>query len=85
MELVRKISDAQIDVAFNHGSYATIAAIYKADRTFDRKTRFMAVNSGAQGVVKSLGELSSGLVFTQVVPFLWSVLCQSRVTSISFH
>ena len=71
-ELAKKISDAQIDVVFNHGSYATIAAIYKADRSFDRRTRFMAINSGAQQMVKSLGDLSGGLVFTQVVPFPWS-------------
>ena len=71
-ELAKKISNAQIDVVFNHGSYATIAAIYKANRSFDRRTRFMAINSGAQQMVKSLGDLSGGLVFTQVVPFPWS-------------
>lgn len=71
-DLAKKISDANVDIVFNHGSYATIAAIYKADRNFDRRTRFMAVNSGAQQMVKSLGETGSGLVFTQVVPFPWS-------------
>ena len=71
-ELARKISDARVDVVFNHGSYATIAAIYKADRSFDGRTRFMAINSGAQQMVKSLGDLSGGLVFTQVVPSPWS-------------
>jgi len=70
-ELAKKIFDAKIDVVFNHGSYSTIAAIFKADRKFERQTRFMAVNSGAQQMVKLLGEDARGLVFTQVVPFPW--------------
>lgn len=69
--LARKIFDAQVDVVFNHGSYSTIAAIFKADRKLDRQTRFMAVNSGAQQMVRLLGDDARGLIFTQVVPFPW--------------
>ncbi len=59
-ELAKKIFDAKIDVVFNHGSYSTIAAIFKADRKFERQTRFMAVNSGTQQMVKLLGEDARG-------------------------
>ncbi|MBL8309614.1 MAG: ABC transporter substrate-binding protein [Burkholderiales bacterium] len=70
-DLAKKIFDARVDVVFNHGSYSTIAEIFKADRKLDRQTRFMAVNSGAQQMVRLLGDDARGLVFTQVVPFPW--------------
>ncbi len=71
-ELAKRISAAKVDVVFNHGSYSTIAAIFKADRKQDRQTKFMAVNSGAQQMVKLLGEDARNLVFTQLVPFPWA-------------
>lgn len=71
-ELAKRISAAKVDAVFNHGSYSTIAAIFKADRKLDRQTKFMAVNSGAQQMVKLLGEDARNLVFTQVVPFPWA-------------
>ena len=65
-ELAKKIFDAKIDVVFNHGSYSTIAAIFfRPTAKFERQTRFMAVNSGAQQMVKLLGEDARGLVFTR--------------------
>ena len=71
-ELAQRISAAKVDAVFNHGSYSTIAAIFKADRRLDRQTKFMAVNSGAQQMVKLLGEDARNLIFTQVVPFPWA-------------
>ncbi len=71
-ELAKRISAAKVDAVFNHGSYSTIAAIFKADRKMDRQTKFMAVNSGAQQLVKLLGEDARSLVLTQVVPFPWA-------------
>ena len=71
-ELAQRISAAKVDAVFNHGSYSTIAAIFKADRKLDRQTKFMAVNSGAQQMVKLLGEDARNLIFTQVVPFPWA-------------
>jgi ABC-type branched-subunit amino acid transport system substrate-binding protein len=35
------------------------------------ETHFLAVNSGAQLLVRALGPDAKGLVFTQVVPFPW--------------
>ena len=34
-------------------------------------TRFMAVNSGAQQMARTLGKDAHGIIFTQVVPFPW--------------
>ena len=62
----------RIESVFNHGSYSTYVEILRQARAIGATTQFMAVNSGAQQMVRLLGEDARGLIFTQVVPFPWS-------------
>ena len=72
-ELAQAIAAAKPDAVFNHGSYAIYAAAIREARRKDVRTQFMAVNSGAAQMAKQLGDEAKGLIFTQVVPFPWSV------------
>ena len=65
--------DARVDAVFNHGSYASYAALIKATRGQGGRMQFMAVNSGAAQMAQLLGADAKGLIFTQVVPFPWAV------------
>lgn len=71
-KLAEQIIAAKLDVVFNHGSYALYGDVIKEVKTHGADTRFMAVNSGAQQMVRALGTEARGIVFTQVVPFPWS-------------
>lgn len=64
---------ARPDAMFNHGSYAIYAATIRSAKAKGATTLFMAVNSGAAQMAKLLGGDATGLIFTQVVPFPWSV------------
>jgi branched-chain amino acid transport system substrate-binding protein len=66
------IAAAKIEVLMNHGAYKPIAEIYKASRTSYPALEIMAVNSGAQQLVRIVGESAKGIIFTQIVPFPWS-------------
>jgi len=72
----KKIADqivaGKLDVVFNHGSYALYGEIVKEMKTRGADTRFMAVNSGAQQMARTLGKDAHGIIFTQVVPFPWA-------------
>jgi ABC-type branched-subunit amino acid transport system substrate-binding protein len=69
--LAGQIAAAKIDVVFNHGSYALYGEIIRSLRSSGTDVRFMAVNSGAQQMVRALGKEAHGIVFTQVVPYPW--------------
>ncbi len=66
-----QIVAAKLDVVFNHGSYALYGEVVKEMRARSADTRFMAVNSGAQQMTRTLGKDAHGVIFTQVVPFPW--------------
>jgi ABC-type branched-subunit amino acid transport system substrate-binding protein len=70
-QIVRQLKDAGIEAMFNHGAYATYAEIIREARREGVQTQFLAINSGAQQMVRSLGPDAAGLIFTQVVPFPW--------------
>jgi hypothetical protein len=53
----------------DHGSYAQYAEILRASRKLSGDAQFLAVNSGAQQMVRLLGADAEGLIFSQVVPF----------------
>jgi ABC-type branched-subunit amino acid transport system substrate-binding protein len=74
--LADQIGAAKLDVVFNHGSYALYGEIVKAMKGRAADTRFMAVNSGAQQMVRALGADARGIIFTQVVPFPWGATPQ---------
>jgi ABC-type branched-subunit amino acid transport system substrate-binding protein len=71
--LAQAIGAAQVDAVFNHGSYAVYAGAIKAAKAAGIRPTFMAVNSGAAQMAALLGPDGKGLIFTQVVPFPWSV------------
>jgi branched-chain amino acid transport system substrate-binding protein len=66
------LAEAKVEVLLNHGAYKTVAEIYQASRVRHPSLQVMAVNSGAQQMVRLIGEPAKGIVFTQVVPFPWS-------------
>jgi branched-chain amino acid transport system substrate-binding protein len=70
--IARALADNRIESVFNHGSYSTYAEILRETRALGATTQFMAVNSGAQQMVRLLGNDARGLIFTQVVPFPWN-------------
>jgi ABC-type branched-subunit amino acid transport system substrate-binding protein len=71
--LAQAIGAAKVDAVFNHGSYAVYAPAIKAAKAAGIRPTFMAVNSGAAQLAALLGAEGKGLIFTQVVPFPWSV------------
>ena len=71
--LAGAIGAAGVDAVFNHGTYSVYVGIIKALRAKGLHPTFMAVNSGAAQMARELGPEGKGLVFTQVVPFPWSV------------
>jgi ABC-type branched-subunit amino acid transport system substrate-binding protein len=62
---------ARVETVLNHGSYAQYAEILRASRRQGGSAQFLAVNSGAQQMVRLLGADAKGLIFSQVVPFPW--------------
>ncbi len=72
-QIAERIAATDLDVVFNHGSYAAYAAVVKEGKKRGLRTQFMAVNSGAQQMARLLGADASNLIFTQVVPFPWGV------------
>lgn len=69
--IAKQLAGNRIEAVFNHGSYSTYADILRQTRAIGATTQFMAVNSGAQQMVRLLGADARGLIFTQVVPYPW--------------
>jgi ABC-type branched-subunit amino acid transport system substrate-binding protein len=69
--MASEIEKARVDAVLNHGSYGQYAEIIRAARKQGSTTQFLAVNSGAQQMVRLLGNDGTGLIFAQVVPFPW--------------
>ena len=67
-ELAQRITQAQPDLVFNHGSPGVYAKLIAKARKTRIKTTFMAVNSGSTQLAADLGRLAHGMVFAQVVP-----------------
>lgn len=67
-QVAKLIVDKRANAVLNHGGYSTYAEIYRATRALDSSVQFYAVNSGAQQMVRLLGDIATGVVFTQVVP-----------------
>lgn len=73
-KIASDIGNARLDAVLNHGSYGQYADIVRAARKQGVRTQFLAVNSGAQQMVRLLDADAVGLIFAQVVPFPWSPL-----------
>jgi branched-chain amino acid transport system substrate-binding protein len=70
-KIAAEIAKAGVEAMINHGSYGQYAEIIRAARKQGSRTQFLAVNSGAQQMVRQLGNDATGLIFSQVVPFPW--------------
>jgi branched-chain amino acid transport system substrate-binding protein len=70
-KIAAAMASEHVEALLNHGSYAQYAAIIRAAKKQGVPVQFLAVNSGAQQMVRLLGEDSKGLIFAQVVPFPW--------------
>ena len=70
-KIAAALKEARVQAMFNHGSYAQYAAIIREVQKLGLDIQFLAVNSGAQQMVRLLGEDATGLIFTQVVPYPW--------------
>ncbi len=71
--LADAVGTANVEAVFNHGSYATYSAVIRAAHAKGIRPMFMAVNSGAAQMARELGTDARGLIFTQVVPFPWTI------------
>jgi len=70
-KMAGEIAKAGVEALLNHGSYGQYAEIIRAAKKQGSRTQFLAINSGAQQMVKLLGGDAAGLIFAQVVPFPW--------------
>jgi ABC-type branched-subunit amino acid transport system substrate-binding protein len=70
-KITAEIMKHEIDAVLNHGSYSQYAEIIRTAKKHGGRAQFLAVNSGAQQMVRLLGNDSRGLIFAQVVPFPW--------------
>ena len=70
-QIAASLKAAGVQAMFNHGSYADYAAIIREAKKLGLDIQFLAVNSGAQQMVRLLGKDVTGLIFTQVVPYPW--------------
>jgi ABC-type branched-subunit amino acid transport system substrate-binding protein len=70
-KMAAEIARSGAQAILNHGSYGQYADIIRAAKKQGSQTQFLAVNSGAQQMVKLLGGDAAGLIFAQVVPFPW--------------
>lgn len=69
--LAKQLVDNRVVAVFNRGNFALYVQVMREVRALGASTQFMAVNSGAQQMVRLLGADAKGLIFTQVVPFPW--------------
>jgi ABC-type branched-subunit amino acid transport system substrate-binding protein len=77
-KLVQQTEQAGAQVVLNHGSSGVYEAFIRKARSKGVRLTFYGVNSGSTQLVKHLGALSNGMVFSQVVPSPWE-----RKTSIT--
>jgi ABC-type branched-subunit amino acid transport system substrate-binding protein len=77
-KLVQQTEQAGAQVVLNHGSSGVYEAYIRKARGKGVRVVFYGVNSGSTQLVKHLGALAHGMVFSQVVPSPWE-----RKTSIT--
>jgi ABC-type branched-subunit amino acid transport system substrate-binding protein len=66
-----QLAQSGAQMVFNHGGIATYEKLIRQASAKTTRPAFYAVNSGSAQLVKHLGELSHGMVFTQVMPNPW--------------
>ena len=69
--LVQRMETSGTQMVFNHGSSGVYETFIRKARSTGSRAVFYGVNSGSTQLVKHLGDLARGMVFTQVVPSPW--------------
>lgn len=77
-QLAKQLALSGAHVVFNHGSIGVYEKLIRKARVNGSRTDFYGVNSASTQLVKHLGDLAAGMIFTQVVPSPWE-----RKTAIS--
>lgn len=70
-QMAARMAAANSQVALNHGSAGMYERLIRKARAMQLRVTFSGVNSGSTQLVKHLGELVHGMVFSQVVPSPW--------------
>jgi branched-chain amino acid transport system substrate-binding protein len=70
-KMVMQLEQTGAQMVFNHGGAGIYEKFIRKAKAKAVHTVFYAVNSASAQLVKRLGELSHGMVFTQVVPSPW--------------
>lgn len=66
-----QLAQSGAQVVFNHGGAKVYEGLIRKARARNSNVSFFAVNSASAQMVKHLGELAYGMIFTQVVPSPW--------------
>jgi branched-chain amino acid transport system substrate-binding protein len=69
--MVASLREARTELLFNHGSIGLYERLIRRLRQAGLGLACYGVNSGSAQLVKRLGELAHGMLFTQVVPSPW--------------
>jgi branched-chain amino acid transport system substrate-binding protein len=69
--MAKQIGQSNAQVVINHGGIGMYEKLIRKTRAIGLGTAFYGVNSGSAQLAKKLGELSHGMIFTQVVPSPW--------------
>jgi ABC-type branched-subunit amino acid transport system substrate-binding protein len=66
-----QLAQSGAQMVFNHGNAGMYEKLIRKAKAKAMRMSFYAVNSGSAQLVKRMGDLSHGMVFTQVVPSPW--------------
>ncbi|MES2943534.1 MAG: ABC transporter substrate-binding protein [Pseudomonadota bacterium] len=69
--MAAQLTQSGAQVVFNHGGARVYEGLIRKTRARNSSISFFAVNSASAQMVKHLGELAYGMIFTQVVPSPW--------------
>ena len=70
-KMVTQLQQVGAQMVFNHGGAGMYEKLIRKAKAKALPSSFYAVNSASAQLVKHLGDLSHGMVFTQVVPSPW--------------
>jgi ABC-type branched-subunit amino acid transport system substrate-binding protein len=70
-QLAQQLERSGAQMVLNHGSIGVYEKLIRKARAKGVRTAFYGVNSASAQLVKHLGELAHGMIFTQVVPSPW--------------
>jgi ABC-type branched-subunit amino acid transport system substrate-binding protein len=70
-QFVGQLEKSGAQVVINHGGIGVYETLIRKTRAKGVRVMFYGVNSGSAQLVKHLGDLAHGMVFSQVVPSPW--------------